>query len=432
MHRLSRSYTVAFSVYIGDNMARYGMPYKGSKDKIAENIISVLPEAEYFVDLFGGGGAVIDCAMQSGKYQKGIYNELEPLVYEGFRKAVNGEFKSEKRWISREDFFKLKDTDPYVTICWSFGNNLKTYLYSPEIERFKKHLHYMFFAETPKEARLHWKGFVREFALVKKEISQLTQIALKLCKECDVKPIYNGDGTLNAGKLQTDVFKAKSSDIRKYFRDALKGSGLSQSDVDKHLGNQMSGHYFGSSQWALPTQEQYIKMQEIIPALDKPWSELNEKLSVIKKLDELERLQSLQSLERLERLESLERLETFNLSYEQVQIPDNAVVYCDIPYKQTSSYLSEFDHDKFYDWCRKQKATVFISEYQMPDDFYTVEEWQRTSLLSSKSRAKVTEKLFCNKPYKREKQLSFFEVGEKYAERKTTNTKRERILRVCV
>lgn len=383
-------------------MSKYGMPYKGSKDRLAEKIVSVLPDAEYFVDLFGGGGAVIDCALQSRKYQKGIYNELETLIYTGFKKAVNGEYKNESRWISREDFFKFKDTDPYVAICWSFGNDLKTYLYSTEIERFKKHLHYMFFARTPKEARLYWKGFIREFALVKKEIGELTQIALKLCEECEVNPIYNNDGTLNAEKLRTDIFKAKSADIRKYFRDALKSSGLSQSDVDRHLGNQMSGHYFGSSQWSLPTEEQYAKMQEIIPALDKPWASLNEKLQVIKKLEEL---QSLQRLERLESLQRLERLQLHNLSYEQVKIPDNSVVYCDIPYKNTNSYISEFDHDKFYEWCRNQKALVFISEYQMPEDFYTVAEWSRTSLLSSNSRAKVTEKLFCNKPYLPEKQL---------------------------
>ena len=385
----------------------YGMPYKGSKSKIAEKIMAVLPDAEYFVDLFSGGGAMTDCAMQSGKYQKGIYNELEPLIYKAFDMAIHGKFKGEKRWISREDFFKLKDSDPYVAICWSFGNDLKTYLYSPEIERFKKHLHYMFFADTPKEARLHWKAFVREFSLVKNEILQLTQTALKLCEDCDVTPLYNADGTLNANKLRTDIFKAKSSDIRRYFRDALKESGLSQADVDKHLGNQMSRHYFGSSQWSLPTAEQYAKLQEILPALDKPWSELNEKLSVIKKLDELQSLQSLQSLERLESLQSLQSLETYNLSYEQVQIPDNSVVYCDIPYKQTSCYLSEFDHDKFYDWCRSQKGYVFISEYSMPDDFYLVEEWQRNNLFSPNSRSKVIERLYCNKPYVCNKQLEF-------------------------
>ena len=81
------------------------MPYKGSKNAIAEKIINILPQAECFVDLLGGGGAITDCALQSGKYSKVIYNELEPLIYKGFKMAVNGEFKNETRWISREDFF---------------------------------------------------------------------------------------------------------------------------------------------------------------------------------------------------------------------------------------------------------------------------------------------------------------------------------------
>lgn len=354
------------------------MPYKGSKDKIAEKIINILPDAEVFVDLFGGGGAMTDCALTTGKYKKAVYNELSPLICKGFKMAVNGEFSHEKRWISREDFHKLKETDPYVAICWSFGNDYKTYLYSPEIERFKKHLHYMFFAKSPKEARLSWCEFIREFSLVKLEIEKLTEEALNLCKSCAVIPIYNRDGTLDAQKLQKDIFKAKSAEIREYFRNALKNSGLTQSCVNKHLGNQMSGHYFGSSQWALPTLEQYEKMQEIMPTLNIPWCELNESL---------------------QRLQSLERLEIYNLSYEQCKIPVNAVVYCDIPYRATSNYFSEFDYDKFYNWCRKQKGMIFISEYEMPDDFYLVAEFERCSLLSQHSRKRVIEKLYCNKPY---------------------------------
>ena len=34
----------------------YGLPYMGSKNKIAEDIISLFPAAENFYDLFAGGG----------------------------------------------------------------------------------------------------------------------------------------------------------------------------------------------------------------------------------------------------------------------------------------------------------------------------------------------------------------------------------------
>ena len=34
---------------------RYGLPYKGSKNSIAEKIVDYLPEAQNFYDLFAGG-----------------------------------------------------------------------------------------------------------------------------------------------------------------------------------------------------------------------------------------------------------------------------------------------------------------------------------------------------------------------------------------
>ena len=122
---------------------KYGMPYMGSKNKIAEWLIDQLPKAEHFYDLFGGGGAISHCAVLSRKYKVVHYNELNPLICKAFKMAVNGEFKNEKRWISREEFKKLKDTDPYVALCFSFGNNpFKNYAYSPENEQFKKAVHY--------------------------------------------------------------------------------------------------------------------------------------------------------------------------------------------------------------------------------------------------------------------------------------------------
>lgn len=118
------------------------MPYMGSKNKIAEWIIDQLPNAKHFYDLFGGGGAISHCAALSRKYEVVHYNELDPLIFKAFKMAVNGEFKNEKRWISREEFYKLKNTDPYVALCFSFGNNpFKNYAYAKDVEPCKKALH---------------------------------------------------------------------------------------------------------------------------------------------------------------------------------------------------------------------------------------------------------------------------------------------------
>ena len=380
----------------------YGLPYKGSKNSIAKWVVSHLPGSHTFVDLFAGGCAITHAALLSGKFEQFIVNDITeyPQV---FRDAIAGKYRNERRWISRENFFRLKDIDPYVRLCWSFGNDMKSYLYAPETERFKKHLHAIFFAKTPGEARLMWRGFVREFAKIRKEIEDLTQKVLKLCEECGVTPKYNADGTLNIEVMHADIFRVKSADLRGYLQNALKLSGLTQKDVYRHLGNYMGTHYFSESQWALPTSEQYEKLQEILPALTIPWAALNEGLQSMERLQSLERLESLQSLESLERLQRLESLqslqslgslEVFQKDYTDITIPSGATVYCDPPYAGTSGYLHDFDHERFLDWLRHRDFPVFVSEYSMPGDFVCIASINKTCTYSPTKRTKRAERLF--------------------------------------
>ena len=120
---------------------KYGMPYQGSKSAIAENIIEALPAATHLYDVMGGGGAITHCAALSGKWNTVHYNEIDSVIVKGFKMALNGEFANEDRFITREDFFHLKDTDPYARICFSFGNDCRSYCYSKRIEEYKKAMH---------------------------------------------------------------------------------------------------------------------------------------------------------------------------------------------------------------------------------------------------------------------------------------------------
>lgn len=127
---------------------KYGLPYKGSKNKLAERIVRLLPKRTHLVDLFCGGCAVSHAALLMGKYEHIHINDINWMCPTLFIDALQGKYNDESRWISREDFFRLKDTDPYVAVVWSFGNNLRTYLYSREIEPLKKAIHYaMFFSD---------------------------------------------------------------------------------------------------------------------------------------------------------------------------------------------------------------------------------------------------------------------------------------------
>ena len=125
-------------------MAKYGIPYQGSKSGIADSIITFLPKGKRFCDLFGGGFAITECAMKSRKWESFLYNEINPLLVELIQKAISGEYSYDvfkPEWISREDFKRLKEKDGYVKWIWSFSNGCKNYLFSEQLEPLKRSIH---------------------------------------------------------------------------------------------------------------------------------------------------------------------------------------------------------------------------------------------------------------------------------------------------
>ena len=146
----------------------YGIPYKGSKNKLAERLINLFPKADNFYDLFCGGCAVAHAALLSHKYKTVHINDIEPKVVDLFIRATRGEFKNETRWISHEEFDRLKSSDYLVACLFSFGNNFRTYLYSKDIEPMKKAAHYaILFGDF---------SYLREWD---KEVSDKVESALK-------------------------------------------------------------------------------------------------------------------------------------------------------------------------------------------------------------------------------------------------------------
>lgn len=85
-------------------------------------------------------------------------------------------------------------------------------------------------------------------------------------------------------------------------------------------------------------------------------------------------------------------------SYARLNIPSNSVIYCDPPYKGATGYKDSFDHEKFYEWCRAKKAeghTIFVSEYNMPEDFICIWQKEQISSLTQDTGSKIAvEKLF--------------------------------------
>ena len=87
------------------------------------------------------------------------------------------------------------------------------------------------------------------------------------------------------------------------------------------------------------------------------------------------------------------------LDYRDVEIPDDAVVYCDPPYVNTTGYtVGQFDTNEFWDYMRQlsKRCDVYISEESAPDDFECIWSKEKVRTLEKSDnvgRVKV-EKLF--------------------------------------
>lgn len=122
----------------------YGIPYMGSKSRICESLFEHIPSGKRFVDLFGGGFSMSHYALICGKYEKVLYNDINPLVTNLVNDAIDGKYNYDcfkPEFITRQRFEELKDKDGYVKYIWSFGNDGNSYLYGREIESIKHKAH---------------------------------------------------------------------------------------------------------------------------------------------------------------------------------------------------------------------------------------------------------------------------------------------------
>ena len=132
------------------------VPYMGSKRGSASKIVSVMrlyqPGTTTVYDVFCGGFAISEELLKRG------YNvhasDLNTAVVNLIHETLYGDCKDPQtdenifehpRFIHRGEFEARNNDDDwfagYVKCIWSFGNNNKGYLYSPENERLKEAAH---------------------------------------------------------------------------------------------------------------------------------------------------------------------------------------------------------------------------------------------------------------------------------------------------
>ena len=121
---------------------KLGLPYMGSKRKLAKPIIDYIlkhnPDTKYFYDVFGGSGAMSFEAIQRRQTKEVFYNDFNTGVVELLKKLQKeGVTPDMYKWVDRDTFNKHKDDDTwyggYLSTVWSFGNNKdKGYLFSKD------------------------------------------------------------------------------------------------------------------------------------------------------------------------------------------------------------------------------------------------------------------------------------------------------------
>lgn len=171
---------------------KLGIPYMGGKrqtaSKIVDKMIEDNPNAKYFYDLFGGGGAISFELLSRGKTVH--YNELNTGVVELLRKIKNEGVTPEfYKWVSREEFHAHKNDNTWygglLVSCWSFGNNQRSYIFGKLIEERKRLLH-KFIVNRCEFSRDQFHGitglFLDDALLVSEDIQTRRLAVMKVVK----------------------------------------------------------------------------------------------------------------------------------------------------------------------------------------------------------------------------------------------------------
>lgn len=356
----------------------YGLPYMGSKGRFVEDFFDIIPKKKRFYDLFHGGLAVTHYALLHTGMEV-ISNDLNKQIQDLFVNAVNGDYKNRNEYVSRETFLTKKENDIFIKYAWSFSYKGENYLYAKEIEDLKKAVYYYrVFGDS---------SLLRAFGCdsLDDKDDVLNMYTEWYTEKTFGKVIPRNEIKLTIEKIEANM-KDKGESIRLYLCEGLKKANKRNVDIDRLLGtNGMAGHYFGKSQWEIPTAEAYEKIKNYLN-LSKTFEELTSVLGT-----DFDKYQSLKVLAKLnhrfDRLETnrqtrinaltelkpmMNRLTLYNRDYREVPIEKDSVIYCDIPYENTEQYsVGDFNHAEFFNWCSRQTELVLISSYDMPKDKFT-------------------------------------------------------------
>jgi site-specific DNA-adenine methylase len=310
-----------------------GMPYMGSKrklaNKIVDHILSENPNCQHIYDLFGGGGAISFEALQRPQIASVHYNELNTGVVALLQKIrTEGITKELYQWIGRDTFHAHKNDDNWFgglcKIIWSFGNNQKDYLFSRQIEPYKKIYH---------------KAIVENIDTLPEMEQFITTY---------VKNVYNIDKSISLVMPTAQNYNTRRLQLR----------------------------------------SQITAYKNDCRAL--------QQLQQLERLQQLQQLQQLEQLEELS-MPQYGSFHIYNESYHTVPITtpvETTVIYLDPPYQNTGSYQLEINYDDLLTYIKTSPYKIYVSSYHFPALREVAQYGHRETLCSARSGGNVIEKLF--------------------------------------
>ena len=342
------------------SIRKYGAAYQGSKSKIADDIISKIPNKKYFIDAFSGGGALAHCALESGKFEHIIANDVQTkdILEAHFLWTPEQHLEFQKKWVTKEEFEKTDNL--YVKTCWSFSNNRKAYIYSNACYEYKRLLHNAIcFGE--------YKEFEDYCGIDLSEINSYEDLneRRKAARRAILKALkpYSFKEPINS-----------NTHIPKEIYDAILG---------------------GNKDWrSLQSIEANKQSKGLVNIIS------SENLERTKQGKNIESLIQQENLLRSKSI-TASNISITSVSYDEIDLPDpnETVIICDPPYRDTQGYQVEFDNDKLEQWCidkSRDGYEVFVCEYNIENPAFE-EVWSKEVINcggGNKNQKKSVEKLY--------------------------------------
>ena len=366
--------------------------YFGSKNMIAHKLLAEIhkesPNAKYFFDIFGGGGAMAIHAKASGLLTH--YNELKTdlvLMFEYINDCIKnprnewGIFDKEVYfWVNKAEFDLIKDrhlqgehlsgVEIIKSFIYSFGGAGVNSAYGFGKRQWKEAGHNLIFypflkADFERQGKgLEWcvETLAKEF---NKHYADLSEVESELPKRLFREFALNDFGTwIDRRALYAKfVIRLEALCIARFQKDF---KDISVGDLAKYSTATLCDEISVYRQDLVKTAKKYkqIRRGEYITNFNDVRGLVGcQRLESLQQLERLERLDQLQQLERLQQLESLQRLEKLAYLFDKI----------------TNKSFIEFTPEFFENFCKERgldKSEIIIYCFDSKTEIFTNNGWK--------------------------------------------------------